>query len=97
MIESIVYRLDPGGIINDLAVFYLDTPNPEDSVDNVSALAVHAFYFGRRINKADINRVSNCTLVLDTGGSTDLSPFRSDFLDDYKNFTLVSKELQEVA
>ena len=83
LIEPIIDRLGPGVIINDLAAFYLDTPNPEDSVDNGSALAVHAFDFGRRFNKSETNSVSNFPLVFDTGLSTVLSPFKSYFLDEY--------------
>ena len=47
LIEPIIKRLGPDGIIDDLDVFDLDTHSPEDSVDNFSALAVHAFDFGR--------------------------------------------------
>ena len=97
MIETIIDRLSTGGIIDDLAVFDLDTPDPEYSVDTVSDLAIHAFDFGRRFNKADTNSVYNCPLVFDTGASTGISPFKSDFLDDYKNVTLVSKGLHEVS
>ena len=47
LIKTIIDSLGPGGIIDDLAVFDLDTHSPEDSVDNFSALAIHAFDFGR--------------------------------------------------
>ena len=83
MNEPIIDRLGPVGIIDDLAVFDLYTPYPEDSVDNVNALAVHAFDFGRLFNKAETSSVSNCPLVVDTGASTGLSPLKSDCLDDY--------------
>ena len=83
MIKPIINRLVTSGIIDDLAVFDLDTSDPEDSVDNVSDLAVHAFDFGRRFNKAETNSVSNCPLVFDTGSITGISPFKSCFLDDY--------------
>ena len=43
LIEPIIERLDRGGIIDDMAVFDLVTSDPEDSVDNASALEVHAF------------------------------------------------------
>ena len=79
LIDPIFDRLDTGRIIDDLAVFDLDTTNPEDSVDNVSDLAVHAFDFGRCFNKADTNSVYKCPLVFDTGLSTGLSPFKSNF------------------
>ena len=79
MIEPIVYRLVPGRIIDGLDVFDLDTINSEYSLDNISALAVHTFYFGRRFNKAETNSVYNCLLVFDTGSSTGLSPFKSYF------------------
>ena len=79
LIQTIIDRLGTGGIIDDLAVFDLDTPNPEYSVDNVSALVMHAFYFGRRFKKADTDSVSNCPLVFDTGASTGLSYLKSDF------------------
>ena len=79
LIEPIIDRIGPGGIIDDMDVFDLYTPNPEDSVDNVSALEVHAFDFGRRFNKAETNSECNCPLVFDTGASTSLSPFKSDF------------------
>ena len=73
MIEPIIYRIGPGRIIDCLDVFYLDTHDPEYSVDNVSTLAVRAFDFGRRFNKADTSSVSNCPLVSDTGASIGLS------------------------
>ena len=79
MIETIVDKLGTGGIIDILAVFDLDTPDTEDSVDNVSALVVHTVDFGSRFNKAETGSVSNCPLVFDTGVSTGLSPFKSDF------------------
>ena len=79
MIETIIDRLGPRRIIDDPSLFDLDTPGPEDSVDNVSALAVHAFDFGRCFNKADTSSVSNCPMVFDTGEITGLSPFKSDF------------------
>ena len=66
LIDPIIERLGPGRIIDDLAVFDLYTPDPEDSVDNVSALALHAFDFGKRFNKAETNSVYNCPLVFDT-------------------------------
>ena len=62
-----------------MAVFDLDITDLEDSVDNVSALLVHDFDFGSRFNKAETGSVSNCPLVFDTGVSTGLSPFKSDF------------------
>ena len=69
------------GTVSEL--FDLDTPDTEDSVDNFSALAVHAFYFSRSFNKAETNSVSNCPLVFDTWVSTCISPFKSDFKDYY--------------
>ena len=91
LIETIIDRLVPGRIIDDLAVFDLDTPDLEDSVDNVSALAVHAFDFVRRFNKSKNNSVSNCPLVFDTGSSTGLSHFKSDFLCYYKKCHIGAK------
>ena len=79
MIEPIIYRIGPGRIIDDLAVFDLNTPDPEYSFDNVSALALRSFNFGRCFNKTETNSVSNFPLVFDTGESTGLSPFKSDF------------------
>ena len=84
LIEPIIYRLGTDGIIDYLAIFDLYTPDPEYSVANISALAVHAFDFGRRFNKAETNSVSIYPLVFDTGVSTGLSTFKSDFLDNYK-------------
>ena len=84
LVETIIDRLGPGGIIYDLAVFDLDTPDPEYSVDNVSAIAVNAFDFGRRFNNSETSSVSSCPLVFDTGASTGLSPFKYYFLDYYK-------------
>ena len=82
-IEPIIYRIVTGRVIDNLVVFDLDTPDPEDSVDNIIALAVYAFDFCRRFNKAETNSVSNCPLVFDTWVSTCISPFKSDFKDDY--------------
>ena len=93
LIEPIIDRIAPGRIVDDLAIFDLETHNPEDSVDNISALAIHEFYFGRRLNKAETNSVPNCPLVFDTGASTGLSPFKSDFLDDYKKYQIGVKEI----
>ena len=67
LIEMIIDRDVSGRIIDDLAVFDLDTPNPGDSVDNVSALVVHAFGFGGRLNKAETSSVSNCPWYLILG------------------------------
>ena len=83
-IEPIIYRLGPGGIIDDLAVFDLHTPNPEDSAENVIYLLVHASDFGRSFNNSETSSVSSCPLVFDTGASTGLSPFKYYFLDYYK-------------
>ena len=84
LIETIIDRPGPGKITEYLALFDVDTPNPEDAVDNVSALAVHAFDFGRRFNNAETISVSNCPLVFDTGTSTGISHFNSDVLKNYK-------------
>ena len=63
----IIDRDGSGRIIDDKAVFDLDTPDPGDSVDNVSALAVHAFGFGRSLNKAETSSVSICPWYLILG------------------------------
>ena len=79
MIKPIIDKLGPGGIISDLPVFDLGSPNPADSVDDVSALAVHAFDFGRRFNKVETGNAFDCPLVFDTGASTGLTPSKCDF------------------
>ena len=79
MIEPIIDSIGTGGIIDDLAVFDLDTPDPEYSVDNASSLALHAFDFGSRFNKADTDSVFKFPLVFYTGVITALSLFKPGF------------------
>ena len=60
LIKPIIAKLGPGGIIcGDLAVFDLVSPNLEDSVEAVSALAAHSFEYGRRFNKSETTSVMN--------------------------------------
>ena len=53
LIEPNIDKLGPGGIsTDDLAMFNLDNPDSRSTVESAQALAVHAFNFGRRFNKA---------------------------------------------
>ena len=81
LIKPIIDKLGPRGIISDLPVFDLGSPNPEDYVDDVSALAVHAFDFGRQFNKVETGNAFDCPLVFDTGASTGLTQFTCNVLD----------------
>ena len=71
--------LGPGAIISDLPGFDLGSPNPEDFIDDVSVLAVHAFDFGRQFNKVETGNAFDCPLIFDTGASTGFTPFKCDF------------------
>ena len=84
LIKPIIDKLGPGGIItDDLATFDLDKPDSGSTVESAQALAVHAFDFGRRFNKAGPRAARDTPLVFDTGASSGLSPFKCDFLSDY--------------
>ena len=84
LIKPIIDKLGPGGIItDDLATFDLDNPDSGSTVESAQALAVHAFDFGRRFNKAGPRAARDTPLVFDTGASSGLSPFKCDFLSDY--------------
>ena len=53
LIKPIIDKLGPGDSITDgLATFNLDNPDSGSTVESAQALAVHAFDFGRRFNKA---------------------------------------------
>ena len=83
LVKPIIEKLGPGGIIGDgLTNFELGTPDPEDSVIAASAMLVHFLDLGRRFNKSVTSDVMTCPLVYDTGASSGLTPFKSDFLDD---------------
>ena len=80
LMKPVIDKIGPGGIIaDDIATFNLDTPNPGSIVESAQALAVHAFKFGRRFNKADPRAARDTPLVFDTGVRSGLSPFKYKF------------------
>ena len=88
LVKPILDKLGPGGIIGgDLGTFNLEVPNQGGSVEHINTLVVHAHDFGKQI-KASSQSVFSCLLVFDTGASSRLSPFKSDFLDDYKSVNI---------
>ena len=70
--------------MKELTTFALDTPDPSGTIEGARALAVHANDFGRLFNKAGPRAALKTPLVFDTGASSGLSPFRSDFLNNYE-------------
>ena len=86
--KPILDKLGPRGIIGgDLDTFDLEIPNSGGSVEHINTLVVHAHNFSKQL-KASAQSVFSCPLVFDTGASYGLSPFKSDFLDDYKSVNI---------
>ena len=50
-----------------LVIFKLGSPNPAESVDDVSALTVYAHEWGRYFHKVETSNILSCPMVYDTG------------------------------
>ena len=97
LIKSIIDKLGPGGIItDDLAIFDLDNPDLGSTVESAQTLAIYAFHFGRRFNKAGPRSTRDTPLVFDTGASSGLSPFKCDLFSDYKPVEIEVKGVARV-
>jgi len=91
--------LGPGGLKLDMMEFGLDDPDPEP--ENIQELIARAYNFGRRANEFERqfcnfepNNVRTTPLVFDTGASCGLTPYRADFLDDYRE---IDVDMRQVA
>ena len=92
LIQPLLLTLGPGGIpFKICALFDLDSPDPEESPESLDALGARANYLSQAFNKVETATSMNTPLVFDTGASSGLTPFCSDFLDDYADINITVK------
>ena len=89
-IQKIIEKLGPRGIIESLPRFELNCPG-FGSNDSVTALAFRAKCFERQYLQCEAGNVKTCPLIFDTGASSGLTPYRSDFMNDYKPVSIPVK------
>ena len=81
LIKPIIEKLGPGGIMCNLDVFDMGSPNPDKTDEDISALAILAHEWSRCFHKVETSNIMNCPLVYvtGTGASSGLTYFEAVF------------------
>ena len=78
-LDAFVQRLGPGGFDEDLLTFDLGTPSPTPQ-EELSALFMRSVDYAERYAHVKINGYHDTPCIWDTGASSDLTPFKADFV-----------------
>ena len=92
ILDDFVSSIGPGGIPEGLVTFGMEKVTPTPS-EEVTALFLRSVDYAERYAHVEAGDYSRTPCIFDTGASSDLTPFRADFI----TYTPVEMEVKGVA